>query len=133
MPTASLVPIRRQTSSPCSSMSLWTSLGRNSRLQELLGGSPRVVLGEVIETEAESVELDDERAVVLFVERADEAYDEYADEDDHSWKIILGSFAALAVSGAVLYMGLARCYPVQMRRFEDASRNALQTVVQVDF
>ena len=83
-------------------------------------------MGDMIE--AEAVEVDEERAVVLFVERADEAYN----EDDYSWEIILGSFAALAVSGTALYVGLSRCYPVQMKRFEDVSRNALQTVVQVD-
>ena len=61
-------------------------------------------MGDMIE--AEAVEVDEERAVVLFVERADEAYN----EDDYSWEIILGSFAALAVSGTALYVGLSRCW-----------------------
>lgn len=112
-------------------MSLWTNLGRNSRLQELLGGTPRVILGEL--EELEDVERNEERTIIALIDQGTEALDEIADESDFSVEIIVGSFAALAVTGTALYLGLARCYPMQMRRFEDASRNALQTVVQVDF
>ena len=105
-------------------MSLWTNLGRNSCLQELLGGTPRVVLGD-LEDEGN----DDERSLIIIVEEAVEAVEEA--EQDETLAIILGSLAALVVAGSVLYISLSRMFPTQSRRIEAAALSAATIVVQV--
>ena len=92
-------------------MSLWRD---RTRLQELLHGIPRVVVGGV-ETQEEDT---DDRAVVIFVEQAVEAVEETvaAVEDaghNETVAVILGSIAALVVAGSVLYVILSRVLPIQ--------------------
>ena len=102
-------------------MSLWRD---RTRLQELLGGVPRVVLGGL-----EDGGDDDERSLVIIVEEAVEAVEEA--EHDETLAIILGSLAALVVAGSVIYIVLSRMVPMQTRRFEAAAMSAVTTVVQV--
>ena len=102
-------------------MSLWRD---RSRLQELLGGVPRAVLGGL-----EVGEDEDERSLVIIVEEAVEAVEEA--EHDETLAIVLGSLAALVVAGSVVYIGLSRYFPTQTRRFEAAALGAATTVVQV--
>ena len=92
-------------------MSLWRD---RTRLQELLNGIPRVVLGSV-ETEDEGT---DDRAVVILVEQAVEAVEETVgavEEAGHNetLAVILGSIAALVVAGSVLNVILSRMLPAQ--------------------
>lgn len=108
-------------------MSLWT---RSSRLQELLGGTPRIILGEF--EDVEDGDRDEERTLIALIDQGTDVLDNHPDESDYSVEIIAGSFAALAVTGTAMYLGLSRCYPMQMRRLGDASRNMFQTVVQVN-
>ena len=110
-------------------MSLWRD---RTRLQELLNGIPRVVLGG-LETEDEGA---DDRTVVILVEQAVEAVEETVgavEEAGHNetLAVILGSIAALVVAGSVLYLILSRMLPAQTRRIEAAALNAATTVVQV--
>lgn len=101
-------------------MSLWRD---RTTLQELLSGVPRVVMGNLDD------EGSDERTLVLFIDEAVEAVEE--SEGDHTLEIVLGSLAALIVAGSVLYVGLARMFPAQTRRFEAAALTAASTVIQV--
>ena len=110
-------------------MSLWRD---RTRLQELLQGFPRVVVGGV---EAQEEDTDD-RAMVIFIDEAVEAVEETAaaveDAGHHeTLAMILGSVAALVVAGSVLYVILSRVLPVQTRRIEAAAWTAATTVVQV--
>ena len=82
-------------------MSLWRD---RTRLQELLSGVPRVVLGGL-----EDGGDDDERSLVIIVEQAVEAVEEAVEaveeaEHDETLAIILGSLAALVVAGSVIYI-----------------------------
>ena len=109
-------------------MSLWRD---RTRLQELLSGVPRIVLGG-----REDEGGDDERALVIYVEQAVEAVEETVggvEEAEHNetLAIILGSLAALVVAGSVIYVILSRMLPAQTRRIEAAAWNAATTVVQV--
>ena len=101
-------------------MSLWRD---RTRLQELLSGVPRVVLGGL---EAED---DEDKRAVEAVEKAVDAVEEA--EHDETLAIILGSLAALVVAGSVLYVLLSRMLPTQTRRIEAAAWSAATTVVQV--
>ena len=119
--------------SPVDSISFIMSLWRDrTRLQELLQGFPRVVVGGV---EAQEEDTDD-RAMVIFIDEAVEAVEETAaaveDAGHHeTLAMILGSVAALVVAGSVLYVILSRMLPAQTRRMEAAAWSAATTVVQV--
>ena len=109
-------------------MSLWRD---RTRLQELLSGVPRVVLGGL-----EAGDDEDERSVVIIVEQAVEAVEDAVEaveeaEHDETLAIILGSLAALVVAGSVKYIVLSRMLPIQTRRIETAALSAATTIVQV--
>ena len=109
-------------------MSLWRD---RTRLQELLNGIPRVVLGGL-----EAGDDEDERSVVIIVKQAVEAVEDAVEAfeeagHDETLAIILGSLAALVVAGSVLYIVLSRMLPLQTRRIEAAAWSAATTVVQV--
>ena len=92
-------------------MSLWTSLGRNVRLQELLGGAPRIIMGD---TEGFDDDTEGQGAVVLVLSEAAEvtealetsAHDESA--DDPVLVAVASAVAATALAGAALYCFVRR-------------------------
>ena len=92
-------------------MSLWTSLGRNVRLQELLGGAPRIIMGD---TEGFDDDTEGQGAVVLVLSEAPEvtealetsAHDESA--DDPVLVAVASAVAATALAGAALYCFVCR-------------------------
>ena len=109
-------------------MSLWRD---RTRLQELLNGIPRVVLGGL-----EAGDDEDERSVVIIVKQAVEAVEDAVEAfeeagHDETLAIILGSLAALVVAGSVLNIVLLRMLPLQTRRIEAAAWSAATTLVQV--
>ena len=107
-------------------MSLWLNSLRNTRLQELLGASPRVIIGEV--DDERPVE---ERSLILLVAEAVEATEDAEDSDDRVLEIVLGSLVALVVAGTIVFVSLSRYFPNQMRRIEAFSADAARAVVQV--
>ena len=109
-------------------MSLWLSRLRNSRLQELLGVPPRVIMGEVDDERPV-----DERSLVVLVAEAVEVAEDAEDGDDRVLEVVLGSLVALVVAGTIVYVILLRYFPNQMRRFEARSVDAARAVVQVTF
>ncbi len=109
-------------------MSLWLDRLRNTRLQELLGAPPRVIMGEVDDERPA-----DERSLVLLVAEAVEVTENAEDGEDRVLEIVLGSLVALVVAGTIVYVSLLRYFPNQMRRFEAFSVDAARAVVQVKF
>ena len=92
-------------------MSLWTSLGRNVRLQELLGGAPRIIMGD---TEGFDDDTENQGAVVLVLSEAVEvtealeasAHDDSA--DDPVLVAVASAVAATALAGAAVYCFVRR-------------------------
>ena len=92
-------------------MSLWTSLGRNVRLQELLGGAPRIIMGD---TEGFDDDTENQGAVVLVLSEAVEvtealgasAHDDPA--DDPVLVAVASAVAATALAGAAVYCFVRR-------------------------
>ena len=107
-------------------MSLWLNSLRNTRLQELLGAPPRVIIGEVDDERPV-----DERSLVLLVAEAVEVTEDTEDGDDRVLEIVLGSLVALVVDGTIVFVSLSRYFPNQMRRVEAFSVDAARAVVQV--
>ena len=107
-------------------MSLWLDRLRNTRLQELLGAPPQVIMGEVDDERPA-----DERSLVLLVAEAVEVTENAEDGEDRVLEIVLGSLVALVVAGTIVYVSLLRYFPNQMRRVEAFSVDAARAVVQV--
>lgn len=87
-------------------MSLWRDLARNTRLRELLGGAPRVVVGEAIHPEYDPE--DDEDAIVIFVEAEEAVEAEDTTEENYAVAAAASAVAATALLGAAVYCAVRR-------------------------
>ena len=87
-------------------MSLWRNLAHNTRLQELLGGAPRVVVGEAIHPEYDPE--DDEGAVIFFMEAEEAVEAEETAEENYVVAAAASAIAATALLGAAVYCAVRR-------------------------